>query len=266
MHAVCACCATTDSWSRPLRIADCLVMLCVMLAFMPGIYGPRRSVLDSVTSSTKSDSQRRRSRQQYTSRCHVGDICQVLLASMNQPRGPGVTVYNIVDDEPAGRQEVERYAVQLLLKSGVDQQQPHNNNTTGLVMEEVTREFADKESNSAGATPAGVHLPASSSTGDQAQELAAAGTSACDTAGNEMDLAAASYDKQHAVDVVPDIRRSRGAGAGIETVEQKRVRNSKIKDQLGVHLLYPSYQDGLTAILTGDTDPFTPAELACLGK
>ena len=45
--------------------------------------------------------QQRRARQRYTARCHVHDICQVLLASLRRPR-PGA-VYNVVDDEPAPR-------------------------------------------------------------------------------------------------------------------------------------------------------------------
>ena len=34
--------------------------------------------------------------------------------------------------------------------------------------------------------------------------------------------------------------------------ESKRVRNDRIKQELGVHLLYPSYRDGLPALLAGD--------------
>ncbi len=49
--------------------------------------------------------------QKYTSRCHVADICAVLLASMAAP-APG-SVYNVVDDDPAPRAHVVRYAQQL---------------------------------------------------------------------------------------------------------------------------------------------------------
>lgn len=77
-----------------------------------GIYGPGRSVLDAVAQQ-KSDSQRqRRSRQRFTARCHVHDICQVLLASIKQPN-PGA-IYNIVDNEPAPRSVTAEYARQLL--------------------------------------------------------------------------------------------------------------------------------------------------------
>ena len=59
-----------------------------------------------------SSSKVRRARQKYTSRVHVADICSVLEASMESPR-PGA-VYNIVDDEPAGRGEVVAFAKGLL--------------------------------------------------------------------------------------------------------------------------------------------------------
>lgn len=59
-----------------------------------------------------SASQQRRALQQYTARCHVHDICQVLIASMHQP-SPG-SIYNVVDDNPASRAEVMAFAAKLL--------------------------------------------------------------------------------------------------------------------------------------------------------
>lgn len=78
-----------------------------------GIYGPRRSVLDAVSGGRPdSASQRARSRPRYTARCHVLDVCRVLQASMGRP-DPGA-VYNIVDDDPAGREEAMDFATALL--------------------------------------------------------------------------------------------------------------------------------------------------------
>ena len=37
---------------------------------------------------------------------------------------------------------------------------------------------------------------------------------------------------------------------------EKRVRNARIKNELGVTLLYPTYREGLTAIAEGDRTPF----------
>lgn len=59
-----------------------------------------------------SASQQRRSLQQYTARCHVQDICKALLASVQKPN-PG-SIYNVVDDDPAGRVTVMAYAAKLL--------------------------------------------------------------------------------------------------------------------------------------------------------
>ena len=49
----------------------------------------------------------KRSGKLYTSRCHVHDICQVLMASMAAPE-PG-SVYNVADDDPASRETVLEY-------------------------------------------------------------------------------------------------------------------------------------------------------------
>ncbi|CAL5221740.1 g3990 [Coccomyxa viridis] len=77
-----------------------------------GIYGPGRSALDSAMRAGSSTSKARRGAQLYTNRCHVYDICQVLLASMQRPR-PGA-VYNVVDDNPASRAQVMAYVQELL--------------------------------------------------------------------------------------------------------------------------------------------------------
>lgn len=48
-----------------------------------------------------------------------------------------------------------------------------------------------------------------------------------------------------------------GMDAGAEGARgEKRVRNARIKDELGVTLLYPTYREGLTAIADGDRTPF----------
>ncbi|GIL55281.1 hypothetical protein Vafri_10839 [Volvox africanus] len=86
-----------------------------------GIYGPGRSVLDTLQRemSELSMSQQRRGRQRYTARCHVHDICAVLTASILKPRPGGV--YNVVDDDSAPRTEVMSYARSLLAGQGQGQ-------------------------------------------------------------------------------------------------------------------------------------------------
>lgn len=168
----------------------------VVVFRLGGIYGPGRSILDTVAKQaaatkanpgvgTESRSQRARDSRKFTSRCHVGDIVAVLCADIAKvAEEAAVTappaamrVYNVVDDEPAPRAEAAAYARRLL-----------NIETDG--------------------------------------EDAAAGTDAVDGKNAE------------------------------STRGEKRVRNDKIKSELGVHLLYPTYREGLAAIAEGDKTPF----------
>lgn len=79
-----------------------------------GIYGPGRSMLDAVLKMKKSEtaSQKARVLKRSVARCHVLDICSVIESSINIPR-PG-SIYNIVDDDPASRREVEGFVRKLL--------------------------------------------------------------------------------------------------------------------------------------------------------
>ncbi|XP_059078160.1 uncharacterized protein LOC131876715 [Cryptomeria japonica] len=80
-----------------------------------GIYGPGRSALDTIIKQKQqelSGSQKARRLNYYTSRIHVVDICQAILASIEQPSAG--KVYNVVDDDPAPRAEVFSYALSLL--------------------------------------------------------------------------------------------------------------------------------------------------------
>lgn len=200
-----------------------------------GIYGPGRSILDSLAAAgtaAPSSSQRRRGRQRYISRTHAYDIGSVLLASMRAPgagaggfdeffsaaggcmiRGGGgggaataggggggseaasssggyVAVFNVADDEPAGREEVEAYARQLLGLPPVPPPPPD---------EAVTSSGGGGGGGEAGGSGGG------------------------------------------------------GRGAALE---EKRVGNSKMKSVLGVALRYPSYREGLAAIAGCDVAPF----------
>ena len=57
----------------------------------------------------------KRAGKQFTSRCHVFDICQVLMASMHAPQ-PGA-IYNVADDDPASREEVLDFVRRQILNS-----------------------------------------------------------------------------------------------------------------------------------------------------
>ncbi|EEF52625.1 NAD dependent epimerase/dehydratase, putative [Ricinus communis] len=138
-----------------------------------GIYGPGRSAVDTITKQEPiSKSQKMRISKQYTSRVHVEDICQALKASIYKPSFG--RIYNIVDDDPAPREEVFAYAEDL-----VGRKWP------GWVKESTSSEKA------------------------------------------------LSYNK-------------RG---------EKRVSNGRLKRELGVRLLYPSYRSGLLSIIDQMENP-----------
>ncbi|KAK6128806.1 hypothetical protein DH2020_037442 [Rehmannia glutinosa] len=78
-----------------------------------GIYGPGRSAVDTILKQEPlSKGQKTRLLKNYTSRVHVADICQALHASISKP-SPG-KIYNIVDDDPAPREEVFELAQKLV--------------------------------------------------------------------------------------------------------------------------------------------------------
>jgi nucleoside-diphosphate-sugar epimerase len=97
--------AAEAGWSR-LFHAEGLPLHIFRLA---GIYGPRRSALDSLRDGT---ARRVIKPGQVFSRIHVADIVQVLRASMAQPN-PGA-VYNVCDDDPAPPWEVVEFSAGLL--------------------------------------------------------------------------------------------------------------------------------------------------------
>ncbi|XP_050885918.1 uncharacterized protein LOC127091340 isoform X4 [Lathyrus oleraceus] len=81
-----------------------------------GIYGPGRSAVDTlIKQKPLSEGQKRRKHRKYTSRVHVDDICQALMATIDAPSSHRV-IYNIVDDDPAPREEVFEYARKLVEK------------------------------------------------------------------------------------------------------------------------------------------------------
>lgn len=193
-----------------------------------GIYGPGRSVLEALrleggaAAAAGSSSQQRRAAQRFTSRCHVYDICQCLLASMAAPCPEG-GVFNVVDDEPAPRSEVMDFARQLLA-------QGNSNSSQGPEAAPVAGTSAPQRlQSSAGASSSSSSNSGSGSEG--AQNSSAGG-------------AAGSSSSS-----------SRGAVA----LEEKRVRNGRIKEQLGVRLRHPTYREGIQALCSGDLAPFNSA-------
>ncbi|KAL6763319.1 hypothetical protein V8C86DRAFT_2498773 [Haematococcus lacustris] len=52
-------------------------------------------------------------------------------------------------------------------------------------------------------------------------------------------------------------------GAG-DVLEEKRVRNHKVKEELGVSLRYPTYREGVAALAAGDIEPLMDSDLRWL--
>ncbi|KAK1395041.1 hypothetical protein POM88_014097 [Heracleum sosnowskyi] len=73
------------------------------------------SAIDTILKQKQlSEVQRLRSFSRYTSRVHISDICQALYASVQKPSTR--SIFNIVDDDPAPREEVFMYAQNLVEK------------------------------------------------------------------------------------------------------------------------------------------------------
>ena len=100
---------------------------------LAGIYGPGRSVLDTVRSGK---AKKILKPGQVFSRIHVADIVRVLRASMARPR-PGA-IYNVCDDEPAPSQDVMDYACSLL-----ETEPPPAVSLEKATLSEIARSFYD---------------------------------------------------------------------------------------------------------------------------
>lgn len=51
----------------------------------------------------------------------------------------------------------------------------------------------------------------------------------------------------------------------VDPVEEKRVSNALIKSELAFKLTFPSYKQGMAALVAGDIRPFSPRDLEWLG-
>jgi nucleoside-diphosphate-sugar epimerase len=97
--------AAETAWAR---LAD---HCAVDLFRLGGIYGPGRSAFDELRTGRA----RRIIKPGHAfCRIHRDDIVQAVLAAIRQPRGPGVRVLHLVDDEPAENAAVIEEAARLL--------------------------------------------------------------------------------------------------------------------------------------------------------
>jgi len=76
---------------------------------LSGIYGPGRSVIDTLRSGT---ARRIAKPGQVFNRIHVDDIARVLAAAIDTDTGR--PIFNISDDEPAPPEDAVAYAAELL--------------------------------------------------------------------------------------------------------------------------------------------------------
>jgi nucleoside-diphosphate-sugar epimerase len=76
---------------------------------LPGIYGPGRSVLDTLKAGT---AKRLIKPGQVFNRVHVADIAQALDAAMTRPSPH--TLFNVTDDAPSAPEDVVTYGAALL--------------------------------------------------------------------------------------------------------------------------------------------------------
>ena len=97
--------AAEQAWAR-------LAERCAVDLFrLAGIYGPGRSMLDDLREGT---ARRVIAPGHAFGRIHRDDIAQAVVAAARQPRGPGLRVLNLVDDEPAESAHVVEEAAALL--------------------------------------------------------------------------------------------------------------------------------------------------------
>lgn len=207
-----------------------------------GIYGPRRSALEAAQrGGAPSEAQARRGRHRYTARCHVLDICRVVEASMERPRP--AAVYNLVDDDPAGREEVVAFAADLLARR----------------MAAATQEAPAAAPRGEAARRAG---RGGGGGGGRGAALDSDGSGDEDAAGNAADpapavaAAAAAVEEEAPTVRAGGSRRDAEGEGGAGYPDEKRVRNELIKAELGVALEFPTYREGIAALVAGDMRPF----------
>lgn len=205
-----------------------------------GIYGPRRSALNAVQrEGPPSASQERRGRQRFTARCHVEDICKVLEASTVRPR-PGA-VYNVVDDEPAGRGAVMEYAANLL----------------ACEMAAVLHEMPKSASEQAPGLQSFMSMDdftlnsgmSSSSGSDRDEEERRRSRK------QNREILRVGSERVSQLATRAEVREFTPQVAPTPNGE-KRVKNDLIKKELGVQLEFPTFREGLSAIARGDMRPF----------
>lgn len=230
----------------------------------------RHAAINSTRDATAPDddafrrNQARRTQQAYTSRCHVYDICRILEQSMNKPR-PGA-VYNVVDDNPAGRREVMEYAEQLLVDemARAVHEMPWSMEYLDTERTAISgyRDFSDGKNDTGYSTE---------SRSDTARKLALSSLGSVDGAplsltpvappvmnsASSPDAAAQEATEQQQQSRKTRLEKSNEDARVMARLRgEKKVSNALIKKEFGIELEFPTYKEGLRAIVRGDTRPF----------
>lgn len=232
--------------------------------------GPGRSALEAakraLAGGEAPPSAARRARQRHTARCHVYDICQVLEASMRHPR-PGAA-YNIADDDPADRATVMAFAQDLLQRKAAGLPPPGAGWGAPAPAAAGGGAAAAAASGAAAGARGGAAVAAAGARESVDELVAPIASISTGSSSGSYDSAdeppgLASWRSASTAQRVRPRRRggdagSDGGGVAALRLEEKRVRNGRIKQELGVQLAFPSYREGLAAIVAGDRRPFEP--------
>lgn len=143
-----------------------------------------------------------------------------------------------VDDEPAPRQEVLEFAVSL-------------QNPKPEAAESSTTTLSSSSSESSASIPLTERSRKETTPSETVQQA----KGSVESSEHKSD----SSESARPADSSESKRPERG-----EAVEEKRVRNTRIIQELGVVLQYPTYKEGIAAIQSNIITPFTEADMVFL--
>jgi hypothetical protein len=203
----------------------------------------------------------RRGQQRYTSRCHVADVVQAVLADMQRRSMPASTGTPL----PANTQQKP-----LPLSLQLQQQQQEGDEDfiwpglqVGSRYVDVTNVVDDEPAPRGDVEQYALQLLAGSQAGRLPAQPAAAADSSSSSSSSAMQGQVSSSSTQEESSSKPRSSSS-SSSRRAEPLEEKRVRNDKLKAPLGVQLLAPTYREGLALMHAGSIAPFAAEDLECL--
>ena len=172
-----------------------------------------------------------RASRRFTSRCHVGDVVATLCASI---RAEAEAAGEGKGEGAAGRDDfVEADGSTWRTYNVVDDAPAPRREAMAYAARLLAGDFF-VDDGAPGADGAGIRIRGAGAAGEDGRARTAEG-------GREGGPGESK-------------NTTRGSGGG--GVAEKRVRNDRIKRELGVRLMFPTYREGLAAIVRGDATPF----------